>query len=220
MKNLWSLMLIFIAMTACSTDDSVSTYWVNGTQVDCMGVAPRKCLQVQKGKELDAQVWQNFFAKIEGFDYEPGFIYKLKVKEEPIPMEQVPADGSSIKYTLVKVLEKTPDTRFAIDGDWTLIRLDAAPLNRMVPAPKLSINLIDMQISGSGGCNNYTAGIKGITSTTISFGVIAGGQRACIDPNMEHAYFIALNKVKTYALENDKLICYDENSNEILAFFR
>ncbi|MFV0366793.1 MAG: DUF4377 domain-containing protein [Mangrovibacterium sp.] len=221
MKKVLALIAIVVAFSSCNNDKAMEkTYWVNGALVDCMGVAPRKCLQVQKGEELDAQVWQNLFTKIEGFNYEPGFIYKLKVKEQNLPAEEVPADGSSIKYTLVEVLEKTPDARFALNGDWTLIRLNGEPINRMVPAPKLSINVADMHISGSGGCNEYNAGIQGLTTTAIALRPMAVSQRACINKNIEHPYFIALNKVKTYAIEDNKLLCYDEEGTEVLAFFK
>jgi hypothetical protein len=70
--------------------------------VDCTGVAPMKCLQV---KEKQSDSWGNFYSNIEGFTYEPGFEYVLKVKTEKI--ENPPMDGSSIKYTLVKQVSKT-----------------------------------------------------------------------------------------------------------------
>lgn len=70
--------------------------------VDCTGVAPMKCLQV---KEKETDLWENFYSNIEGFTYEPGFEYVLKVKTEKI--ENPPMDGSSIKYTLIKQVSKT-----------------------------------------------------------------------------------------------------------------
>lgn len=221
MQHFWMTMLILTSLSACTQQKGlVSTYWVNGTQVDCMGVGPRKCLQVQKTDEIDEQAWVNFFAKIEGFDYEAGYIYKLQVKEEQLPADQVPADASSVKYTLMKVLEKTPDIRFDINGDWMLIRLDGAKMNRMMTAPTMLIDLGEMHISGNGGCNNYTTGIKSIGSTSISIRPAAGTRRACIKDNVEHQYFIALGKVTNYKIEGDKLIFTDENGTELLAFLK
>ena len=68
---------------------------------DCTGVAPMKCLQV---KEKESGNWENFYSNIEGFTYEPGFEYTLKIRTEKI--ENPPMDGSSIRYILVKEISK------------------------------------------------------------------------------------------------------------------
>ncbi|WP_370897891.1 DUF4377 domain-containing protein [Chryseobacterium gossypii] len=69
---------------------------------DCTGVAPMKCLQV---KETSNGSWVNLYSNIEGFTYEPGYEYVLKVKTEKIA--QPPAGGSSVKYILLKQVSKT-----------------------------------------------------------------------------------------------------------------
>ncbi|RXM38438.1 hypothetical protein BOQ62_17625 [Chryseobacterium sp. CH21] len=61
-----------------------------------------QCMQV---KESAAADWTNFYSKIEGFTYEPGYEYVLKVKTEKIA--NPPADASSIKYTLIEQVSKT-----------------------------------------------------------------------------------------------------------------
>ncbi|MBC8616699.1 DUF4377 domain-containing protein [Parabacteroides faecis] len=42
---------------------------------------------------------------IEGFEYEQGYEYVIEVKIEHI--ENPPADGSSLKYSLIRVISKT-----------------------------------------------------------------------------------------------------------------
>ena len=88
-------------MPNSSSGDEITMIIASETK-DCTGVAPMKCLQV-KEKETDS--WENFYSNIDGFTYEPGFEYVLKVKTEKI--ENPPMDGSSIKYTLVKQVSKT-----------------------------------------------------------------------------------------------------------------
>jgi hypothetical protein len=78
------------------------TFIVGPETADCTGVAPMKCLQV---KEKQSESWTNFYSNIEGFTYEPGYEYILKVKTEKIV--NPPADASSIKYTLIKQVSKT-----------------------------------------------------------------------------------------------------------------
>lgn len=80
-----------------------SEIWSIGSQYqDCVGVGPMKCLQVTKpngNPEL-------FYSSIEGFNYQEGFDYQIEVSSTPIP--NPPADGSSVKYTLVKIISQKP----------------------------------------------------------------------------------------------------------------
>ncbi len=99
--------LAVFALTQCKAPANASsgnekTFIVGPQTADCTGVAPMKCLQV---KEKPSENWTNFYSNIEGFTYEPGYEYVLQVKTEKI--ENPPADGSSIKYTLVKQVSKT-----------------------------------------------------------------------------------------------------------------
>lgn len=109
MKNILKLLpvVVLFLFTQCkpmpnssSADEMILI--VASQTVDCTGVAPMKCLQV---KEKESDSWENFYSNIEGFTYEPGFEYILKVKKEKI--ENPPMDGSSIKYILVKQISKT-----------------------------------------------------------------------------------------------------------------
>lgn len=75
---------------------------VGPEKMECMGVAPMECLVV------DGEL---FYEDIEGFYFEAGFEYKLRVKkslafgtDDP---EQIPADASMYKYELVDILSKT-----------------------------------------------------------------------------------------------------------------
>lgn len=73
------------------------------TKVDCVGVAPMKCLQVRIGG-----AWENFYSPIEGFDFREGWRYRLQVNVSQIA--NPPADSSSLRCQLVRVLDKTPVT--------------------------------------------------------------------------------------------------------------
>ncbi|GAA4154841.1 hypothetical protein GCM10022217_12360 [Chryseobacterium ginsenosidimutans] len=106
LKALFSAVFIFVLAqctpTAAASNENEKTFIVGPETADCTGVAPMKCLQV---KENASGEWTNFYSNIEGFTYEPGYQYVLKVKTEKIATP--PADGSSIKYTLVKQISKT-----------------------------------------------------------------------------------------------------------------
>lgn len=72
--------------------------WVVGEAlVDCVGVAPQRCLHVRRGDNAN---WENIYGDVEGFDFQEGTRYEISV--ELIPVENPPADGSSIRYKLVE----------------------------------------------------------------------------------------------------------------------
>jgi hypothetical protein len=96
------LVLAQCTTTADASVENEKTFIVGPETADCTGVAPMKCLQV---KETQSGNWTNFYSNIEGFTYEPGYEYVLKVKTEKIA--NPPMDGSSIKYTLIKQVSKT-----------------------------------------------------------------------------------------------------------------
>ena len=48
--------------------------------------------------------WQLHHGEIEGFTFEPGVESVLRVKE--LPVAHPPADGSSVRWVLVEVLEQ------------------------------------------------------------------------------------------------------------------
>ena len=61
--------------------------------------------------EYGSDEWQQVSqSRIEGFTYEPGYIYRLTVKKTVLA--NPPADGSSITYTLIQVIEKLKDPSY------------------------------------------------------------------------------------------------------------
>ncbi|MCG8393000.1 MAG: DUF4377 domain-containing protein [Pseudomonadales bacterium] len=69
----------------------------------CIGAGPMNCMQVRADDESNYQL---FYNHIEGFDFEPGYNYTLRVKVENV--DNPPADGSSLRYTLLEVVSKEP----------------------------------------------------------------------------------------------------------------
>ena len=73
--------------------------YINSIRVDCVGVGPQKCMQVKENPRDD---WRLFYGNIENFTYEEGYMYEIIVDVSDV--ENPPADSSSKKYTLVKIL--------------------------------------------------------------------------------------------------------------------
>lgn len=109
--NLFIIILI-ANLSGCISDDGVKPVTseainmkINHYQQTGIGVSSTLNLLVQEGEEIGSDEWKYFYSSIEGFNYEPGYIYGLSVIKEGV--KQVPAaDASSLKYQLEKVISK------------------------------------------------------------------------------------------------------------------
>lgn len=101
-----------LVLVSCSKDDTANfediTLRVNSYTVSCVGEAEGTCLLVQEGNMIGTEEWNAFYwsDSIEGFSFEPNFIYELIVRRTP--MEEVLIDGPSFTYELLKTISKTP----------------------------------------------------------------------------------------------------------------
>jgi hypothetical protein len=103
---LFALMLLFGSACSASTAprEEELTLEVAATRVACVGVVPMECLQVRMGGQ---EPWQLFYDAIEGFTWEPGYRYTLRVARRVV--SDPPADGSSVAYRLLEVLARVAE---------------------------------------------------------------------------------------------------------------
>jgi hypothetical protein len=92
-----------LLLGACQSTPTTETLYIQDQLADCVGVAPMKCMQV---RSQPGASWSLFYQQIEGFTFEPGFRYQLEVRTEQLT--DVPADTSSVRYQLIRVLSKQP----------------------------------------------------------------------------------------------------------------
>lgn len=90
----------------CSDCDGILaqsvTVWVNSRLYDCGDTSGFTCLQVQVNDTIDTAKWEIWKNEICGFDFAPGYIYKLSCKRTPIGTNSV--GGKVYKYCLISVL--------------------------------------------------------------------------------------------------------------------
>ncbi len=107
-RSLASLMAVGAAMTACGESTTplleFVTLSVAPNRMPCVGVVPTTCLVVRR---LPDSRDEYFYDTIGGFTFEPGYRQVIKVRVYRIP--DPPADGSSLAYVLVRVLERRPE---------------------------------------------------------------------------------------------------------------
>ncbi|MCV0392730.1 MAG: DUF4377 domain-containing protein [Nitrosopumilus sp.] len=97
------IVLFFLSFTVLqySFADETKILFISPNLVDCVGVAPQKCMQVREDEDSR---WQNFYNSIEGFDYVQGKSYTISVKITDV--NNPPADSSSKKYTQIEILDQ------------------------------------------------------------------------------------------------------------------
>ena len=226
MRHYLILGILFL-MVSCATHKANKSneyiFWVNSAKVPCEGVGAMQCMKVQKGDTLNSEEWELFYSKIDGFDYQPGYIYKLIVREEKIEKENVPADASSINFKLIKVVEKQQDMRLRINDIWVLVSVEGETVeqnaaNKRPKTVQIEFNIAEMRVMGNDGCNNFFGSIKNIDSKELTLGSLAGTKMACIGTDIPDKFNAALNKVAQYKIENMQLLLSDDSGKELLVF--
>ncbi|MFC9894936.1 DUF4377 domain-containing protein [Nocardia sp. NPDC127579] len=110
---LFALAVSCAALSGCSADEPAAEATrtvdrrfeieVAPEDAPCTGVAPMRCLQVRRDPQA---AWELHYFGIEGFDYQPGYTYRLLVEERP--WVDPPADAPSSTWHLVRVIAKDP----------------------------------------------------------------------------------------------------------------
>ena len=122
MNNLVVLVFFIFLFSSCK---ETKTIFIAGSLADCMGEAPQKCMLY---KERPTGDWLFFYDTIEGFEYEEGYTYEIEVAVTKI--ENPSADGSSLQYTLVKIVSKEKDTTTAPNSQDKIILIEYEALSR------------------------------------------------------------------------------------------
>lgn len=170
-----------------------------------------KVLKVHCGENLENSKWENFYAPIIGFEFKEGVLHKISVKETKLAANEIPADASSIKYDLVKVLETKTDPLKNLNGNCICTEIKGIEIKETFRKPNLNINLSQMRISGNGGCNSFSGQILNLDFSKIKFGPVAMTKKMCFEPNVENEFGMILNQIETYNVANSELNFYDAN---------
>ncbi len=212
--------VLFLFMSCSSKNEETSVFWISGFKPVCdMGAGNTNCLFISKTDNLQQENWELFYSAIEGFEFEEGFIKKVKVLVTAQD-DAVAADQSAMRYTLVKELEKTEDSRVLLARDWELESMADQTLQTDHLAPTLTIHLSGMKISGNAGCNTYNGNIKELGLERIAFDNLLNTLRICEAQSVEDAYLSAINEVRSFKVKNDRLYLIDKDGKLKLTFIQ
>lgn len=198
-------------------EGEIQTLYVGPQLVPCTGVAPMECMQVRDTPDGE---YENFFNSIEGFEFEPGYEYELRVMVEEI--DNPPADGSSLRYSLVEIVSQTPVTTLPLEGTlWQLVEFAGADGTQESALPNSEgfILLENGELGGSAGCNSFF-GTYEVENGTLTFGPVGSTLMACEEPLMsqERAVIDALTATTGYVIANGALTLQDAEGNSLAVF--
>ena len=206
-----------IGLAACVQSDStiVKTVYVGPVLVECEGEGAQQCMQVKENPE---DKYQLYYDQIEDFEYQEGYNYELSIQEDTV--ENPPAGGSSIKWTLIEVVDKTS----SMEGNtWSLISYSNNQGELVKPQPKtqITMQLQSGEVSGNAGCNDYFGPYE-ISGENLTFSQIAMTEMYCETPQgimeQESEYLIALGRATNFRLELDKLELFSADGVQLLSY--
>jgi heat shock protein HslJ len=215
MKTNIYLILTLVSLMSCKSAVNKKTLWVNSSKVACVGVGPMQCLQV---KFNASENWSNFYDAIEGFEYQPGFVYELEVQVDTLDKANLPADKSIYVYKLLNVISKKQDAKLRLNDIWVATHIENKELSRVEPMPQIELSLKTMQLMGTDGCNNIRGSIKTLTDDAISFGPLLGTKKLCPNMTTPNAFNTAFEGVTSYKLDQLQLMFFDNANKEVIRF--
>jgi len=231
MKNLIliGLGILLLAMMSCKSKQGIVSQkveekilWINSAKLPCSGVGPMSCLQIQEGDEIQEGKWKNFYSNIEGFDYQPGNIYQIKVSMVKLP-DPIPADASSLGYKLVEIISQEPDRTLRLTDIWKVIELGEIknPLARE-KSLTMEINVSERGVFGFSGCNTFRGGIAKITEREIVFGNLASTMMSCGEQEnkLERLMSALLSETRFYKFENRNLFLLNQEEKVLLVLLK
>ncbi len=219
-KRKWAITLLALAaMTASACGPFLGgaaekTIYVGPYQVDCVGVAPQKCLLVKEDPKDD---WTFFYGQIEGFEYEPGYEYELRIMEEKV--KDPPADASSIRWILLEVVKKER----SLEGTtWVLDAYLSSEgvLVSVLADSEATVTFQAGEVGGNASCNQYFGSyqVRG-DKLTINMGGMT--EMYCSPEELmtqERDFLAAMGQAGSYLIADDKLQVEDLSGVPILTF--
>jgi len=183
-------------------------------RADCAGVAPMKCLQIKKPQD---EKWSLFYQNIENFDYVEGYTYILRLRVDTV--KNPPADGSSKKYRLKKILSRektsgdqmpTQTTSNIFANAWQVTRIEGKEIN--TTKAYIEFNEKDARFGGNTGCNRMSGSFTK-TDSSIKFSQIISTKIFCQDTSeVENAFTRNLEEPARFEIKNGKLYLFADET--------
>lgn len=193
--------------------------WVAADTIECDAVGPQTCLQISRSSNGAIEM---FYSPIERFRHVTGTRYVIDV--EVTEIVDPPADGSSLSYRLIEIIETQTVTDTTPSSELTATSWKLAAFNvgaatiQALDGTEVTLVFADGRFNGSGGCNAFSAEYT-TAGDSLVVGEIASSLMAC-EPaieDQEARLFAALKQAASFTIDNGVLtIGYDDSNTLIL----
>ena len=202
---------------------------VNFETVPCETENSKSCLLV---KEKGKKEFEILNATIYGFNYQPGYIYTIAVKEtsngnyylvneiskkavkntSETTVSAESTDESTVKKP--KIIPKSfIQTSSSLDGRWYLRKLKESEGNNLFTDDNvmwIEISTFNDRLEGFGACNKFAAVVKSDLNTTFSVTKITSGYTQCNNKKLENLFYELLEQTNRFDLKNGNLVLSDQ----------
>lgn len=207
------LLMIIVSLSsssliACATNAKKDTLRI-------VNIAPEKspcaalavditCMMV---KWENKQQYELFYSDIEGFEFEPGYEYQLRVMVEKI--ENPPADASNLRYKLIEQIRKKKmhitmkddtQTKNLANKTWQLVRFKEKDITGSPDTHFMMMNAGQNKLSSKVGCNNLTFAYKISEQSSIQMSLIGSTRMLCPQDTIESEYIAMMATVNHFEL--------------------
>ncbi|MBJ7879456.1 META domain-containing protein [Gelidibacter salicanalis] len=206
--RLASVVLLFCCfwLASCEVVPSDKIIYINNTLIACADGASEKCFQI---KITEDGAWQAYPGTIEGFEYEEGLFYKLKVSENAT--DNTSAEAELPSYSLVEVLEKSNTTLTVDNGYWIVV--DILDTSKLPRNPVFSVT--ENTIEGNTSCNKFSGTLE-IDKHTFKPNIVKSTEMGCNTLSVEQLFLKTLQEVERYKIEGDSLLLMDKHKKKII----
>lgn len=177
---------------------------------DCVAVGPQTCYLYKENPEDE---WTYFYSEIQGFDYQAGYQYVIKVKVKSLGNSYI--DAGDLQFELIEVISKTisEETKSKLFNTWGLLELNGVKIDnlKMVRTPLLDINTQKKIMQGSSGCNSFSASFTYDDKAIKVTFPISHTEDPCTDANIDKEYVEALKKVNRYITNGQDLMLFGDS---------
>lgn len=201
--------VLVVGLSSCS-----KIIYIAPQKVDCLGMADQKCFLI---RNKPGENWIMNSGSINGFDYEEGFEYKVKVVKDKVPG---PIQGvGATNYRVVKVLEKEQALESAVrltSQDWKLVSIeDENGVEKPVDVKNIDLhfNTEENKVNGNAGCNRFFGSFE-IKDDNVRFLELGSTKMSCANPEVnriEALYLGTLEQIIRYQFVGKRLRLIGEN---------